>query len=99
MEEGREAKIARFYELVEKSAQLPKPKHALFGSKCPKCGAKLKRESVTDAIYTGENCTEFAKKVATKENLGLGIYTLAITRFTCECGYEFAEAAVSKMED
>lgn len=98
--EQKEERLQKLYEVVEKTEQGPGPKRSLLGSKCPKCGTKLGKESVKGLLFAGEGCTEFAKKVAARAELPPGVYNLAINHFTCpQCHYEYAKSELSAVSD
>lgn len=96
----KEEKMKQLYEIAEKSEGTPSPKRGLFGSKCPSCGKGLRKDSAKKTIYSGEDGSEFAKKVTDKAGLPRGVYTLSIKRFTCQsCSYDFAKVAVETFSD
>ncbi len=98
--EQKEEKIAKLYEVVEKSAQLPLPKRALLGWKCPKCSSRLSKNTAKAIIFSGEGGSDFAKKVVAKAGLAPGLYSLTVQHFTCKQGdYEFARADVEEPAD
>ena len=95
-----EEKLKELYEIAEKSEGTPPPKSGLFGSKCPQCGKGLSKDSAKKTIYSGEDGTDFAKRVTDKAGLPRGVYILNIKGFTCQgCGYDFAKVAVEELSD
>ncbi len=99
MEENKE-KMAKLYEVVEKSTQTPPPKRALFGAKCPKCGSKLSKNTMKAIAYTGDTGPEFARKAAARVELPVGLYNLTIKHYACkQCGYEYAAADMVEPND
>ena len=90
-------KALKLYSLATDSEQSLKPKHSLFTWKCPKCGAKLSKESIKESIAPG---TEFEDKVLSDAGLGPGVYYLHINHFNCgACGYDYAERYVEAMPE
>lgn len=93
---AEEEKLEKLYVLALNSAKSPQPKRALLGSKCPKCDSKLHKEAVKRLIFSGEEGSEFAKKVTSDAGMPPGVYELSITHFSCtKCGYEYAKASVN----
>lgn len=103
MGEAKEAskteKLEKLYAIAMSSAQTPPPKKSLFGARCPKCGAKLSKESVKELIVGvegGENA--FVNKVIAESQLAPGAYYLVIEHYTCPGGdYEFAKRNVEEL--
>ena len=95
-----EEKIKQLYETAEKIGESPSPKRGLFGSKCPSCGKRLRKDSAEKTIYSGEDGSEFAKKVTDKAGLTRGVYILSIEHFSCQsCNYQFAKVEVKVHAD
>lgn len=98
--DDEEEKLKVLYEIAEKSPGVQEPKRGLFGSKCPVCGKGLSKDSAKKAIYSGEDGTDFAKKVTGKAGLPPSVYNLSIKRFTCQsCGYDFAKVDLEPFAD
>ncbi|MFH1088007.1 MAG: hypothetical protein V1737_05420 [Chloroflexota bacterium] len=94
---GEEAKVQTLYDLAASMKESDKPKRSLFSVKCPKCGEKLRKESLKETIYSGAGATEFANKVAADAKFPEGVYILKLDHFTCNCGYEFARSKVDTL--
>lgn len=86
------------YGLTLKSVSLPPPKQGFWGWKCPTCGAKLKKKSLTHPILAEEDADSFVKQVIDDNNLPPGLQTIEIDSFTCACGYLFAERRFGKLD-
>jgi hypothetical protein len=91
-------KIQKWYELSLSTATSTPPKRGFFGSKCPKCGAKLKKEKAVYALYAEEGGEGFANKVLKDHDESPGLYSLTINHYTCNCGYLFAERQLDEVE-
>ena len=97
MEEDLE-KIKKWYELSWNTAGSAPPRRGLFNSKCPKCGARLKKEKIVRSLYGGEGAEDFADKVLHDHGASSGVYSLTINHFTCNCGYVFADRRLDEIE-
>ena len=93
-------------ELVKKLYQQKKiaqpdlpPKQTFWGWKCPKCGNKLKKESVSHPLFVEEGGTdEFTNMVAKDHALAPGLYSLTMEQLTCNCGYGFYNSRFDQVE-
>ncbi|MEW6142285.1 MAG: hypothetical protein AB1597_03905 [Chloroflexota bacterium] len=91
-------KLEKLYAIAMSSGQTPPPKKSLFAAKCPKCGAKLNKESVKELIVGVEGESAFVNKVIAEAQLTPGAYYLAIDHYTCPNGdYEFAKRSVEEL--
>jgi hypothetical protein len=91
-------KIMKWYELTRSTASSSPPKKGLLSSKCPKCGAKLKKETVVHPLYAEEGAEGFANKVIRDHSKSPGLYSLTINHFICGCGYLFADRRLEEVE-
>jgi hypothetical protein len=91
-------RMKELYALTLKSVLLSPPKQGFWGWKCPSCGVKLKKKSLTYPILTGEDVESFVKQIIEDNNLPPGLHTMEIDSFTCACGYLFAERRFGKLD-
>jgi hypothetical protein len=91
-------RIKKLYELTVNTASSTPPKRGMFSSKCPTCGAKLKKESVVHPLFAEEGAEDFANKVVHDNGESPGLYSLTINHFTCSCGYVFAERRLDQVD-
>ena len=91
-------RVKQLYELTLDTASSPPPKRGFLSSKCPKCGAKLKKESVVYPLFAEEGGNDYANKVVKDNGVPPGLYSLKLNHFICGCGYGFAERRLDKVE-
>jgi hypothetical protein len=91
-------KLQKLYDLAMADSNTPPPKKSLFSSKCPKCGAKLEKESMKELIVGVEGENAFVNRVIAEAQLTPGAYYLVIEHFTCPArDYEFAKRTVEEV--
>lgn len=90
--------IKKLYEQSKAFASMAAPKQGFTGTKCPKCGVKIKKESVKTALFSGDGGTEFAMAVANDFKAKPGLYSLSIDSFKCSCGYEYIGSKLDWVE-
>jgi len=81
--------VKKLYEQSKSFASTPAPKQGFTGTKCPKCGAKIKKTSVKQPLYADEGGKEFANTVIDDFKSKSGLYSLSIDSYKCDCGYEY----------
>jgi len=96
MVEEKIKKLEELCALAVNGTETTRPKRALFGLKCPKCGGKLAKDSAKAMVLVGEEGSEIINKVVTEAQYGPGVYTVKVDHFTCGCGYEFFKTDVSE---
>lgn len=75
------------------------PKQTFTGWKCPKCGNKLKKESVSHPIFFEEGGSDgFVNMVAKDHGVPFGLYNMTMEHLTCKCGYEFYHSKLDKAD-
>jgi hypothetical protein len=90
--------VKKLYEKSKSYSSIPAPKQGFTGTKCPKCGTKIKKESLKQPLYAGEEGNEFAKAVVSDFKAKPGLYSLSIDSFKCSCGYEYVGAKLDWVE-
>ena len=90
--------VKKVYEQSKSFSSTPAPKHSFTGTKCPKCGAKVKKESLKQPLFAGEGGTEFALAVAKDFKAAPGLYSLSIDSYKCGCGYEYIGSKLDWVE-
>jgi hypothetical protein len=99
-EEGKQQKLEQLYGMAMSSGNLPAPKRSLFSVKCPKCGGKLKKDTVKELIVGVDGGDAFVLKVLSEASVPVGAYYLTIERFTCEAGdYDYARRMVEEVSE
>jgi hypothetical protein len=91
-------RVSSLYNLAHRTASSPPPKWRFFSSRCPICGARLKKESVEYPIFAEGGENDFASKVLTENGVSPGFYSLVLDHFVCDCGYEFARRRLTRVE-
>jgi hypothetical protein len=90
--------VKKLYEQSKAFASTPAPKQGFTGTKCPKCGTKIKKESIKQPLFSGEGGTEFALAVANDFKAKPGLYSFSIDSYKCSCGYEYIGSKLDWVE-
>jgi hypothetical protein len=99
-ENSKQQKLEQLYGMAMSCGELPAPKRTLFSTKCPKCGGKLKKETVKELVVGVEGGDAFVLKVLNEASVPVGAYYLTIDRFTCEAGdYDYARRTVEEVSE
>ncbi len=90
--------VKKLYEQSKSFASVPAPKQGFTGTKCPKCGAKIKKASIKQALFAEEGGNEFANSVINDFKSKPGLYSLSIDSYKCSCGYEYVGSKLDWVE-
>ena len=96
----KQEKLKQLYDIAMKMGDTPPPKRAFLASKCPKCGAKLNKESVKELIVGVQGENQFINKIVADAALAPGAYNIYIDHYTCpNKDYEYAKRTIEEVSD